>query len=129
MTSPHLREIMTIPGMKLAAYLSSMSFPVTVLPEMGDEPATEVDLPGLRYLMENGLVVGFGSYRKVKTLRAFRQLKTAYILRSKSKWHVISEAGRTVVRGETLTDGARPWKHHAGRCGAWGKGHVDGGSL
>lgn len=111
---------MMMPGTKLLPYLDRMEFPVEILDETSSRVVQDaVTKDQLLYLIRDGLVVGFGSRTQIKTLRAFRQIKTAEELRAKSRWRVLSEAGRTVVRGEPLTDGIRLWKHHAGRCSSF----------
>jgi hypothetical protein len=111
---------MLIPGLKLLTYLPGIEFPVDVLAEESDRVVKRATRDELLYMIQNGLVVGVGSWKRIRHLRVCRQLKQAYAVRSKLKWRVTSEAGATTLREHLST--STIIQHHKQRCAEWPHG-------
>ena len=106
-----------IPGRKLLPYVPRLQFPVQIFEEDGPKKVKDASREELDYLIYHGLVVGFGSKTRIKTLRACRQLLSLDVIRSK-KWKVLSMASKTSVK-EALVYASPVWKHHWIRCTSW----------
>lgn len=107
-----------IPSHKLPAYFQSLQFPVQILEEKGDRIARIEDRAGLLMLIEADVVIGVGTWKRLRRLRLNMPVDALASRRIKSQASPVAVASQTTVLTR-LESGHRVHSFHGPRCNGY----------
>jgi hypothetical protein len=110
-----------IPSRKLRSYFKVLQFPVRILEEKGNGVARFEDREGLMALIEAEVVIGIGTWNRIRHLRLNRPVNAVSDLRIKLRYPLSIPASRTVVT-EKLESGRNVHRFEGTRCIAYRDG-------
>lgn len=109
---------MIIPSKKLPSYFRVLEFPVQILEEKGDQVARVESKRGLMALIDAEVVIGIGSWNRIRHLRLNRPLESMSDLRIKLGYPLSVAANKTVITVR-LDSGQRVHAFDGKRCVAF----------